>query len=249
MACGVGCAKTILILINVAFMLIGGCLAALAGYALNVGSQLTAVIPASALTVALIASGSLMLFSILGCAAAKYHRRCFLFLYATALLIILATELVAAALILSFLHLVNGISADSILLNQTAVVSAAEQDFITSLNDTYEFCCVQHPSAPACSWLSNVAPGCVEGVGLNGTVPGAGLIQFKADIQNYLQSHFHAFSLILIVLGVVQALALFSACHLSCTKPAEPLSANLLPYQQVPHARPLTQGVTYVSYV
>ena len=212
-------AKFLLVIINVVFMIVGAVLTGFSGYALSQGPQLTAVLPKSALVVAAASGAGLMLFSCIGCTAATKHKRFLLFVYSAVVLAIILSELIAGVLIGSYLGLVSGIDIHNPAADQ------AQKEFVVALNSTYNFCCVNNPDAPACSWINDVAPGCAKGVGLSG-----GLGEFKDDVQSYIQTNMKPFSTVLIILAIVELVSLFSACHLACMKPERKIKYAGLPY-------------------
>ena len=248
MACGIKLAKTILVVVNVAFLIIGAAIAGIGGYALSQGLRFLAIVPHKGLLLATISGGGLMVFSAIGCAglsvffscsrtslilfyfsfaAAYHHRRCFLFLYALLIVAVVAVELVAGVVIATFLNLMANTTITQSGISNKAL-SVAERDLQIALNETYMFCCVNNPTAQACSWINQVSPGCKIGIGLNSDSL-KGLQMFKNNIEHYINHNYKSFGYALIALSVMELLSLVSACHLACTKPEA--KVNLLAYQ------------------
>lgn len=157
-------AKVLLIFLNSFFFVSGLAILGVGGYCLRQPRELTSLFPMKALTMAVFIGTCLILFSIVGIWAASTHRRAILFVYATLIFVAFVVELVAGAIIASYLKLV---SDTTIPVLPSDLRNKAEQDLISALNATYEICCIHEPSDPACSWISIVSPGCVKGEGLD----------------------------------------------------------------------------------
>jgi len=210
--CSRTCARTVLLVVNFLFVLLGLATTIVGIYAHSMAHKFGSdVIPREWVNM-FIATGVLVfVLAFAGCCGAlkdaKGIWRFVLMLYSVGLFVLIVLQVAGAVMLLHWMGQIEGFKGH----RSAELMSSAERKFNNALNDTYIECCEsQNEETSLCKLLHDVT-----------THDCGNFTLFKDSVINFLHSKFRPASVAVLSFGIVQVFCLISACYIFCSNPKD----------------------------
>lgn len=215
--CSRTCARTVLLVVNFLFVLLGIATTVLGIYAHSVADKFGSdVIPGEWINMFIAAGVLVFLLAFAGCCGAlkdgKGVWRFVLMLYSVGLFVLIVLQVAAAVVLLHWMGEIEGFKGQ----RSSEAMSTAERKFNEALNDTYVECCeAANEDKSLCKLLRDVT-----------THDCGNFTEFRDSVINFLHSKFRPASVAVLSFGIVQILCLISACYIFCSSPKEDMDED-----------------------
>lgn len=241
MTCCQKFAKAILVFINTIFFIVGAAVIGMAVYLQQAAvawfdKDSQAIFSTTGLYVAMIFGGAIMLIALAGCFGALKGAtgcgKCFLLLYSAVVLLVILVQLIVGGLILAMSGDLGDFGKNADVQKATSEFDKAVENFA---NQTYTTCCKSSKSS-----TDDVCKAIVQITTCNSEK------EFKDDLYKWVSANFSKIGIGFIVIGAIELIGLFMACHLMCwahrSQEKKPPLAQQPPQQQ--HGGDLAYGGT-----
>lgn len=196
----------VLLLVNFILLVVGCAMAGAGAWAVKNHKHFAAVVPAEGIYIFMATGGALLLLSILGMVGAlkrkSWWARCFLYIFAIIMVLVIIIEVAAAALIFK--------TAGKLSKVKNQEVNIATNEIDRFINDTMYACCDNYPGGNskdvACKWIP---------AKLLDPFHCEDFKKFKQGIISYLSSRMKPLAIICASITVVEMLCVWAAIVLA----------------------------------